>query len=450
MNAGQHLLVSRSVKRLLSVLAALLLVVWSSNARADILRISDDGTGDDPAATFDADCLGETQAEDCDARAALIEGELVMLLSQLDGDVDPATQTLFEGALELDSPFVRAMAVRYLSRAEAQPADFLSNVKAFFFGPDAPLGVASSSALEGLGGTSDQDLAKLYREQRPESAYAPQDVSAAPEEDRLLQACIKDSRLDMMLSFREDEQFRPAERLLMYDRFVSALLDPTEDYPVTAFVTDASVDEVSAFFTKLFGAPYPPSADSEARLAELTMQLVALQGAAASGDQEAIKKLIAISEELTQAQQVASLQAYLQLPVLHAENDQVFLDGSLEDFAMTPARAVTVGEDPLLGKTVIRYINAPLVGAGGQVGSGQAGAPEQGSGGAAEPGNSEGGASDGDHAVKSGDEGCGCSVPSAPNGAAGLGALTVLGLMFFRRRRPARLAAVDPKPRERD
>jgi MYXO-CTERM domain-containing protein len=136
--------------------------------------------------------------------------------------------------------------------------------------------------------------------------------------------------------------------------------------------------------------------------------------------------------------------------VLHAENDQVFLDGSLEDFAMTPARAVTVGEDPLLGKTVIRYINAPLVGAGGQVGSGQAGAPEQGSGGAAEPGNSEGGASDGDHAVKSGDEGCGCSVPSAPNGAAGLGALTVLGLMFFRRRRPARLAAVDPKPRERD
>lgn len=425
MNASHNLLDARSFVRLFALAAALLVAVWSSNAPADVPRITDDGTGDDPAATFDADCLGETQAEDCDARAALIEGELVMLLSQLEGDVDPATQALFEGALELDSPFVKAMAVRYLSRAEAQPTDFISNVKTFFLGPDAPLGVASSAALESLGEPSDQDLAELYREQRSESAYSPQDVSADPEEERLLQACIKDSRLDMMLSFSAEEQFSPAERLLMYDRFVSALLDPTEDYPVTAFVTDASVDEVSAFFTELFGDPYPPSADSEARLAELSMQLAELQGPAANGDQEAIEQLIALSEEITQVQQVASLQAYLQLPVLHAENDLVFLDGSLEDFTMTPARAVTVGEDALLGKTVIRYINAPPVGAGGG-GNGQAGAPAQ-------PG--EGGAGDGGRATKSPDDGCGCSVPGAPRKAAWLGALPVLGLMFLRRRR---------------
>ena len=439
MKARSHLTMSRSVARLLAIFAALLLAVWSTNARADLLRIPDDGTGDDPAATFDADCLGESQAEDCDARAALIEGELVMLLSQLDDDVDPATQTLFEGALELDSPFVRAMAVRYLARAEAQPTDFLSNVKTFFLGPDAPLGVASSSALESLGEPSDHDLAGLYRELRPESAYAPQEISADPKDDGLLQACIKDSRLDMMLSFSAEEQFSPAKRLLMYDRFVSALLDPTENYPVTAFVTDASVKEVSAFFSQLFGDPYPPSADNEARLTELSMQLAQLQGRAASGDQAAIKQLIALSDELAQVEQAASLQAYLQLPAIHAENDWVFLDGSLEDFAMTPVRAVTVGEDALLGKTVIRYINAPPVDASGGVGSGQGGAPDQGpsqgGGGAVLPGEGDGGAGDSDRAAKSANDGCGCSVPGAPRKTAGLGALTVLGLMFLRRRR---------------
>jgi MYXO-CTERM domain-containing protein len=437
-NANHHRLEARSFVRSFAMAAALLVAVWSSNARADVPRFPGDGTGADPAATFDADCLGETQAEDCDARAALIEGELVMLLSQLEGDVDPATQTLFEGALELDSPFVRAMAVRYLSRAEAQPTDFLSNVKAFFLGPDAPLGVASSSALEGLGEPGDQELAELYREQRPASEYSPQEVSADPEDDRLLQACIKDSRLEMMLSFDEEDQFGPAERLLIYDRFISALFDPTQSYPVTAFVTDASVEEVSAFFTARFGDPYPPSADSEARLTELSMQLAELQGAAASGNPEAIKQLIALSEELTQAQQAASLAAYLQLPVLHAENDWVFLDGSIDDFAMTPVRAVTVGEDALLGQTVIRYINAPPVSTGG-TGSGQAGAPSQGSGGAAPSGDGEeGGAGDSDRATKSPDDGCGCSVPGAPRKAAGLGVLAVLGLMFLRRGRQLR------------
>jgi MYXO-CTERM domain-containing protein len=115
----------------------------------------------------------------------------------------------------------------------------------------------------------------------------------------------------------------------------------------------------------------------------------------------------------------------------------VFLDGSLEDFTMSPARAVTVGEDALLGKTVIRYINAPPVGTGGGVGNGQAGAPAQGSGGAASPGEGEGegGAGDDDRPAKSPDDGCGCAVPGAPRTTAGLGALTVLGLMLLRRRR---------------
>ena len=100
MNARQHPPRPRFLSSLLALFAILLVSVWSSVAHADIPRIPDDGTGDDPAATFDADCLGDTEAEDCEARAALIEGELVMLLSQLDGDGDPATKALFEGALE--------------------------------------------------------------------------------------------------------------------------------------------------------------------------------------------------------------------------------------------------------------------------------------------------------------------------------------------------------------
>jgi MYXO-CTERM domain-containing protein len=441
MRASQSLPRARSAARLLAVLGALLLAVWSTNARADLRRIPDDGSGDDPAATFDADCLGETQAEDCEARAALIEGEIVALLAQLEGDGDPATRALFERALELESPFVRAMAVRYLAQASAQPTDFLSSVKTFFLGPDAPLGVASSVALENLGEPSDQALAELYREQRPESAYSSQDFSDEPEDDRLLQACIKDSRLGMMLSFGAEEQFSPAVRLLMYDRFAPALLDANEDYPVTAFATEASVDEVLAFFTDLFGEPYPPSADSEARLAELSMRFAELQGAAASGDQKAIEELIALSEELTQLQQVASLQAYLQLPALHAENAWVFLDGTIEDFTTAPTRAVTVGEDAALGTTVIRYLNAAPIGADGGVGNGQAGAPSQGGGGAASPDDGDGGASDGGRATKSPDDGCGCSVPGAPRKAAGLAALFLLGLLLRRRRSPS------PRPR---
>jgi MYXO-CTERM domain-containing protein len=411
------------------IAAVLLLSLWSSSARADLIRLPDDLTAADASEAFDADCLGETQAEDCDTRAAMIEGELVMLLSQLEGDSDPATQALFESALELESPIVKAMAVSYLSRAEAQPTDFLSNVKTFFLGPDAPLGVTSSAALESLAEPDDQELAGLYQEQRDPSDYAAQEVTEDEDQasNRLLQASIKDSRLSMMLSFSEGERFAPAARLLMYDRFITAAFDPTQSFPVTAFVTDASLDEVSAFFTELFGEPLPPPADNEDRINELTMRMQELQAAAAMGDQDAIKELIKLSEELQQLQQGSLLQSYLQLPALHAENDLIWLDGKLEEFATTPTRAVMAGEDPLLGQTVIRYVNAPpATGAGGSS-QGEAGSP-----GEDEP-SGEGGAAE--RATKSKDDGCGCSVPGAPTGSAGLAALSLLGLLLRRKRR---------------
>jgi hypothetical protein len=87
--ALRHQPMSRALVRLRALLSALLLAAWSSNARADLIRIPDDGTADDPAATFDADCLGETQADDCDARAALIERRARDAALAGRGDVDP-------------------------------------------------------------------------------------------------------------------------------------------------------------------------------------------------------------------------------------------------------------------------------------------------------------------------------------------------------------------------
>ena len=137
MRAAQRLLTARPTLKWLPLVATLLLAAWASSARADTIRLSYDDTGADPAETFDQDCLGDTPADDCDTRAALIEGELATLLSQLESDEDPETLALFQSALELESPVVQAMAVRYLSRAEQQPDDFLAKVRTFFLITDA-------------------------------------------------------------------------------------------------------------------------------------------------------------------------------------------------------------------------------------------------------------------------------------------------------------------------
>jgi MYXO-CTERM domain-containing protein len=430
-----------ALRSTLAVITAILIAVWPSGARADTIRLTYDEAGEDPAATFEDDCLGDTQAEDCDARAALIEGELVTLLSQLDSDEDPETLALFQASLELKSPVVQAMALRYLSRAEQDPDDFFAKVKTFFFGPDAPLGASASAVLQLSPEADDQRLAELFDEQRPASAYAAEDVIDDPSQEGLVAACVRDTRLDLMESFAEDEQFAPADRLLMYDRFVRAAFT-TEDYPVTAFATDASLDDVSAFFTQRFGEPLGPVAGSQERAAELTMQLLALQSQAASGNQDAIKKLQEIVDELTRVQQVASLDAYLQLSAIHAENDLVWLDGDVEDAGSQAMRAVTASEDPALGKTVIRYINAPSSGAsdgqgeggssdGNGNGNGQAGA-------ASELGEGGGGAASADGPGAKSDGGCGCAVPGGPRrvpGVAALGLVVVLLRRSVRRRR---------------
>jgi hypothetical protein len=435
-----------ALRSMVGLVVAMLIAACPAAARADTIRLTYDDVSEDPAATFEEDCLGDASAEDCDARAALIEGELATLLSQLDSDEDPETLALFQASLELKSPVVQAMALRYLSRAEQDPDDFFAKVKTFFFGPDAPLGASASAVLQLSPDEGDQQLAELFDEQRPASAYAAEDLIDDPSQEGLVAACVQDTRLDLMESFAEDEQFAPAERLLMYDRFVRAAFNPTEDYPVTAFMTDASLDEVSAFFTQRFGEPLGPVAGSQERVAELTMQLLALQGQAASGDQDAIKKLQAVVDELTRAQQVASLDAYLQLSAIHAENDLVWLDGDVEDAGSQAMRAVTASEDPSLGRTVIRYINAPssrggyAQGDGGSSGadndnddgdtdSGQAGA-------APEP--AAGGAASADRPGTKSDDGCGCAIPGGPRRVPVVAALGLVAVLLRRRVRPRR------------
>ena len=118
--------------------------------------------------------------------------------------------------------------------------------------------------------------------------------------------------------------------------------------------------------------------------------------------------------------------------MLHADNALIWPDGKLEDFATTPTRAVMAGEDPLLGRTVIRYVNAPLAtGTGGTDGSGAGGAGEP-------PGEGDSPAGAGgadDRPSKSRDDGCGCSVPGAPKGSAGILVLSLLALLLRRLRR---------------
>lgn len=438
MKPSQHPFTSRLSRLCLCWLAAVLCALCAPMAQADVLRLGYDDTAVDPAEDFDDACLGDEVAADCETRVALMEGELVMLLSQLEADSAPETETLFREALELDSPVVQALAVRYFARADPQPDDFFSKLKTFLFGPDAPLGVSAAEALDDSGDADDEALADLYREQRSLADYGVGPIDEAADEELIL-SCTNDARLELMGSFSAAEQFAPAQRILMYDRFVAELLDPTLDYPVTSFVTDASLEDVADFFSERFGEPYGPVAEIEARIQRLSAELAPLQAAAANGDPAAMKAWAEAVQVLTAAHEELSTGAYYQLSSIHAEKDLVWIDGDAPDIAERLPRAVTAGEDPLLGKTVIRYINAP------REAPANPGEEPNGSGGesGAPPGNGSageglGGDGEPDASPSASDDGCGCSMPGAPARSAEVTGLALLALMLRRVRRRAR------------
>lgn len=420
-----------------ALFASLCCCLYPARAAADVIRGSgSEEAGVAPDVGFEEECLGDTAAEDCELRASLMEGELASLLAQLEGDSDPATRKLFQGALDVDSPLLNDLALAYMKRVGEPPEGFLEKAKSFFFGTDAPLAVSAANALDQAPEQADRDLAATLAEGRKAADYAPTQPLTPDENNPLLVASIRDARFDVMQSFADEEVFSPADRLLMYDRIIRALPPPEPDYAVSAYMTDATVDEVAQFFTQLFGEPLGTLAQANADYEELTLQLAPLQTAAASGDRSAIDQLSALTSHLRQVQGVLTLGGLLQLETIHAENDQLWLDGTVQDFFKSPRRAVTVGHDEALDKTVIRYVNAGIASAGkGSGGSGSAGA-------APGPDDSAGAGGANERADESGGSGCGCNVPGGSHPSAVFTVLALVALCGFRARRLSRAGAV--------
>lgn len=417
---------------------------WTSIALADSFSYDFSEAGSDPAANFEAECLGEDLDEEteqaCDARAAIMEAELLSHLITLEGDDDPASVALFQEVLELDAPALQAIAVQYLTRTATAPSDFLDQVKTFFLGSEPQLGATAANVLAVGSDADEQMLADLYNEQRSASDYGP---LYGGDDQRLAAACLKDARLNLMSSFTAEEPFAPAERLLMYDRFALDFSDTAVDYPVTAFVTDATLEDVNDHFTALFGKdPHPPAAESQAELSAITEQMVALQMDALNGDQDAIQKIQELGDQMAELQEAVTLASQLQLTTFHAENDVFWVDGTTEDSFDALPRAVTVGNDDRLGRVVIRYLNGVGSGAtspdGGIPNNPDDEAPtdetpDDGGDDDDEPDDDDG--SDDAPAPSSGDSGCSVTAPRPASSVLAVLLLATLGLIRLRRKR---------------
>lgn len=427
-----------------ALLVCLASIGFSNAAAANSFNFDFAEPGADPTADFDAVCLGDEPADDCDARAAVIESELFTLLVMLENDDDPATVALFTEVLEHGSPALQSVAVGYFSRTQTAPSDFLSVVKTFFFGGEAQLGTSAANVLALEADSDDQELGNLFREQRSPSDYEPR--YAGGDADALAAVCLKDARLNLMGSFGRQEQFAPAERLLMYDRFVVDFMDLTVDYPVTAFATEADIDEVTEHFTELFGkAPNPPVGESQAKLLAITEEMVALQVDALNGDMDAIARIQELGEQMSELQNAVTLGNRLQLAGIHAENAVFWVDGDAEDATQPLPRAVAVDHDVLLDRVVIRYLNGAVTdgATSGEDDPDEEGDPSN------EPGDedADGGAADDDDPddddsddspkpnaePTSKDSGCGVARPN--NGAFGSAALVMAALVLLGSRR---------------
>jgi MYXO-CTERM domain-containing protein len=328
--------------------------------------------------------------------------------------------------------------LRFFARGQELPSGLWENVRAFFFGPDATVGEASAELLARSMDSVDQDLSEQYLEGRPSNGYGGDRPKGSGATDSWAEGQADDAVLDSLDAFAEDERFAPASRLLMIDRFATALQDPTMRVPVTGFVTDAPVSEVEAHFTKLFGVePYPPLQRSQTELEALVMELTSLQSKAASGDQAAIKRLQELGMELQQAQQSVTIGTLLNF---EAFQDHVFwVDGSADDVVSGALpRAVAVGMDPLLGRTAIRYFggargNGSNASDGGVALDGSVRDDRPGG----RPSRDGGSGSGGDDEASAKDDG-GCGLYPAARGTPVMGAWGLLALVLAlrRRRRP--------------
>jgi MYXO-CTERM domain-containing protein len=338
------------------VSTAAVLAVCSS-AHAESFMIDYTGRAQlDPTATFEADCLGATEAPDCGARASLLEAELVEALAELEGLSDDATQALFSNAVGSDSAAVKEVGLRYFSRRRALPSTLWTSVKEFFLGPDPQIGQPSAEILGFSENTTDQELSDLYLKLRPSSIYAQDYPSNSGEQDEWAEACASDTRLDEVPAFAEHEQFAPASRLLAIDRYLQDVQTGEATLPASGFVTDAPKADVIAFFDKLFGkAAAPAGSSSEARLQALQAELAALEPKLARGDQTAIKRATEIIDELSELSADVAAASVLQLE--DCADCVYWMSGfAADNYTQGFTRAVVVGTQPQLQRTMISYL----------------------------------------------------------------------------------------------
>jgi hypothetical protein len=306
----------------------------------------------------------------------------VELLGTLEGYSDAETEALFKTATTLDDPRLQALAVRYFANRSEVPSDLWAQLKVFFFGPDATIGQPSAELLAKSLEAADQELARIYLEGRPADGYGGNLPSESGENDSWAVAQARDAELDALDAFADGQRFEPATRLLMVDRFISGFTEAQTEVPATGFVTDESVAIVTAHFKALFGKdPYPSVAASQAKLEALNAELLMLQERLQAGDTTAGERLGEVVMELQTYQAALSLGGLLGLEALGYGDHVFWVDGSADDLYTKPLpRAVTLGTDALLKRTVIRYVNGqsgdgPAPGDGdGTVGDGDAGA----------------------------------------------------------------------------
>src|SRR5690606_1507251 len=97
--------------------------------------------------------------------------------------------------------------------------------------------------------------------------------------------------------------------------------------------------------------------ESQAELNAVTEQLIELQLDAVNGDQAAIRKVQELGDQMSELQEAVALGGRLQLEYLRAPNDVFWVETPHNDVLGPLPRAVSIGEDELLGRVVIRYLS---------------------------------------------------------------------------------------------
>jgi len=433
----------RTPALLLSASALALSLALASPARATTFGIDyENRESIDPLEGFDVDCGGTTETEDCPERAAALHAELVENLNELAWDDDPATAALFQDLLAASDPQLKELALRYFAR-QTPPPSLWSQARTFFFGPDAVIAQPSARILSQSSEEIDRTLAQAYFVTRPTEERGEDLPRGSGETDSWAKAFADDATLDEVYPFTESERFPDAARLLMIDRFSR---DPFGADPlaatvaVTGFVSDASVDEVSAHFTSVFGRkPYPSVQATRDAQQALTDELLSLQQRLASGDAAAGERFKELTAELESLQAAQILAARLDLEGLGCSEHAFWTQATLANATKGPLqRAVVVGTDATVGRTVIRYISGVASadvpasgGSGGVTGSGGRSNSRGGTGAAGAAAGTAG-------APGSESSGCGCAVPRSGSRPTLLWAFAALALAMKRRRSHSR------------